>query len=73
MDEKDSFPINEKEVMDYYGYSATADLGIGIYRNFGNISTSLLMTNGEGYKNSVVNDENKLSLNKAVAVSVVCG
>ena len=21
MDEKDSFPINEKEVMDYYGYS----------------------------------------------------
>ena len=51
-----------KSAMDYYGYSATADLGIGIYRNFGNISTSLLMTNGEGYKNSVVDDENKLSL-----------
>lgn len=51
-----------KSAMDYYGYSATADLGIGIYRNFGNISTSLLMTNGEGYKNSDVDDKNKLSL-----------
>mgnify|MGYP001183165314 FL=1 len=51
-----------KSAMDYYGYSATADLGIGIYRNFGNISTSLLMTNGEGYINSDVDDENKLSL-----------
>ena len=50
-----------KSALDYYGYSATADLGIGIYRNFGNISTSLLMTNGEGYKNSDVDDKNKLS------------
>ena len=51
-----------KSALDYYGYSATADLGVAIYHKFGEVSTSFLMTNGEGYKESDVDDENKLSV-----------
>ncbi len=52
-----------KSALDYADWGvAAADLGIGFSKSFGNISTSLLMTNGEGYKHSVVDDKQKISL-----------
>ena len=48
--------------MDKYKFSASADLGIAFTQKMGSITGSLLMTNGEGYKASDVNDENKISL-----------
>ena len=44
-----------------WGISA-ADLGIGYSKNFENISISLLITNGEGYKDSDVDENQMLSL-----------
>ena len=51
-----------KSALDNAGWSSSADLGIGFSKSFGDISSSLLMTNGEGYKTSVVDDNQKLSL-----------
>jgi hypothetical protein len=39
-----------KMPMDTYKYSASTDLGIGLGRSFGPVSTSVLITNGGGYK-----------------------
>jgi len=51
-----------KSALDLAGWSSSADLGIGFYKNYGKLSTSLLLTNGEGYKNSDVDGKNKVSL-----------
>ena len=51
-----------KSALDLAGWSSSADLGIGFYKNYGKLSTSLLLTNGEGHKNSDVDGKNKVSL-----------
>ena len=43
-------------------FSSSADVGMSISRDFGFLYTNLTMTNGEGYKNSDVDDNNKISL-----------
>tara|TARA_B100001996_G_scaffold275003_1_gene215749 strand:- start:482 stop:1426 length:945 start_codon:yes stop_codon:yes gene_type:complete len=48
----------QKMPMDTYGFSPSADLGIGISRKFGSISTKTLLTNGVGYK-KIENDKYK--------------
>lgn len=40
----------EKSPMDKNKFSSSADLGIGWDRSFGDLSTSMLITNGTGYK-----------------------
>jgi len=52
----------DKTPMDSYKYSPSADLGIGIVRPFGPISTSALITNGGGYKKAESNSHKKLSI-----------
>jgi hypothetical protein len=51
-----------KMPMDTYKYSASADLGIGLSRSFGPISTSALITNGGGYKKAESDNHKKLSI-----------
>ena len=51
-----------KMPMDTYGYSASADLGVGITRSFGSVSTSALITNGGGYKKVESDSHKKISL-----------
>ena len=51
-----------KMPMDTYGYSASADLGIGLGRSFGPISSSILITNGGGYKKAESDSHKKLSV-----------
>ena len=51
-----------KMPMDTYGYSASADLGVGLSQSFGSISTSALITNGEGYKKTESAKHKKVSL-----------
>jgi len=51
-----------KMPMDTYKYSASADLGIGLSRSFGPISTSALITNGSGYKKAESDSHKKLSI-----------
>ena len=51
-----------KMPMDTYKYSASADLGIGLSRSFGPISTSALITNGGGYKKAESDSHKKLSI-----------
>ena len=51
-----------KMPMDTYKYSASADLGIGLNRSFGPISTSALITNGSGYKKAESDSHKKLSI-----------
>ncbi|MDC0480304.1 OprO/OprP family phosphate-selective porin [bacterium] len=48
--------------MDTYGFSASADIGIGLSRSFGSFSTSALVTNGGGYKKIESDSHKKLSL-----------
>ena len=43
-------------------FSSSADVGMSISKDFGFLYTNLTMTNGEGYKNSDVDDNNKTSL-----------
>ena len=50
-----------KMPMDIYGYSASADLGVGITRSFGLVSTSALFTNGTGFKKSETDSHKKVS------------
>ena len=52
----------KKSAMDEFKFSASADLGFAITQKLGPVTASLLMTNGEGYKESDVDDENKMSL-----------
>jgi hypothetical protein len=51
-----------KMPMDTYKYSASADLGIGLGRSFGPLSTSALITNGVGYKKAESDSHKKLSI-----------
>tara|TARA_B100000900_G_scaffold35177_3_gene26487 strand:+ start:7045 stop:7977 length:933 start_codon:yes stop_codon:yes gene_type:complete len=51
-----------KSALDLYKFSATADLGMSISKDFGFLFSNLTITNGEGYKESVVDDNSKISL-----------
>jgi hypothetical protein len=51
-----------KMPMHTYKYSASADLGVGLRRSFGPLSTSALITNGGGYKKSESDSHKKLSI-----------
>ncbi len=51
----------QKMPMDTYGFSSSADLGIGLTRGFGAILTSVLVTNGGGYKNAESDSHKKFS------------
>ncbi|MBC8467215.1 MAG: hypothetical protein H8D58_01350 [Candidatus Marinimicrobia bacterium] len=50
-----------KMPMDTYEFSASADLGIGLTRSFGAVSTSALITNGGGYKKAETDSHKKIS------------
>ena len=52
----------KKSAMDEYKFSASADLGFAITQKLGPVTASILMSNGEGYKESDVDDENKISV-----------
>ena len=52
----------EKGAMGQYRFSPSADVGIGITRDFGPITTSALITNGGGYKSAETDEYKKLSL-----------
>ena len=52
----------DKMPMDTYGYSASADLGIGLGRSFGPMSSNILITNGGGYKKAELDSHKKLSI-----------
>ena len=51
-----------KGAMGYHGFSPSADAGIGVTRGFGSITTSALVTYGEGYKRVESDKHKKLSL-----------
>ena len=52
----------DKMPMDTYKYSASADLGIGLSQSFGPVSTSVLITNGGGFKKAESDTHKKLSI-----------
>ncbi len=52
----------QKTPMDIYEFSHTADLGMGITRTSGPISTSALITNGSGFKKAESDSHKKISL-----------
>lgn len=52
----------QKMSMDTYGFSSSADLGIGYANNFGLIKMSALVTNGSGYKRVETDKNKKISL-----------
>ena len=54
-----------KSSMDYYKFSATADLGFAITRKHGGLTGTFMISNGEGYKESDVDDNNKTSIQLA--------
>jgi hypothetical protein len=51
-----------KTAMDANKWSESADLGMGLSQSFGDISASLLITNGEGYKSKSEDNNEKISL-----------
>lgn len=54
----------EKSAMDKYGFSSTADLGIGFSRTLVNqLKMSLQVVNGEGYKNPQSDKYHKIAFN----------
>lgn len=55
----------EKPLMDTRGFSSSADLGLGYSREFGLVKTSLLYTNGTGYKKAESDKYKKLSVQVA--------
>lgn len=54
-----------KSAMDLYKFSATADLGFAISRKYENLTGTLMISNGEGYTESDVDDNNKTSVQLA--------
>ena len=50
-----------KSSLDLNKWSATADLGMGLSYKFGSVLTSLLVTNGEGYKNDSSDNNERIS------------
>lgn len=55
----------EKPLMDTRGFSSSADLGLGYSREFGLVKTSVLYTNGSGYKKAETDKYKKLSVQVA--------
>ena len=54
----------EKSSMDLYGFSSTADIGIGFSKSLTDeLNVSLQMVNGEGYKSPQSDKYHKISLN----------
>ena len=54
----------EKSAIDKYGFSSTADLGIGFSRSLtGQLNMSLQVVNGEGYKNPLSDKYHKIAFN----------
>jgi len=54
----------EKSALDKYGFSATADIGVGFSRSLiDNLNLSLLFVNGEGYKKPQGDEYHKISFN----------
>ena len=54
----------EKSAIDIYGFSATADIGVGFSRSLiDNLNMSLQLTNGEGYKQPQGDKYHKMSFN----------
>jgi hypothetical protein len=54
----------EKSAIDKYGFSSTADLGIGFSRSLtGQLNMSLQVVNGEGYKNPQSDKYHKIAFN----------
>jgi len=53
----------QKSPMDLYGYSSSADLGIGYSNTSGPLYSSILVTNGAGYKKPESDEYKKVSLN----------
>ena len=51
-----------KSSMDGNGWSSAADLGMGVSKSLGDISASILYTNGEGYWNQSSDNNEKISL-----------
>lgn len=54
-----------KSSIDQYKFSATADLGFAISRKHGNLTSNFMISNGEGYKESDADDNNKISVQLA--------
>ncbi|MFQ6613600.1 MAG: hypothetical protein ACE5D1_02040 [Fidelibacterota bacterium] len=53
----------DKSAMDRFGFSHSADLGLGYYRSFGsNLNVSALITNGAGYKHAENDSYKKISV-----------
>lgn len=53
----------EKSVMDKYGFSSSADLGIAFATSLmGKLNTSVMITNGSGYKKPETDNHKKLSV-----------
>ncbi len=54
----------EKSAIDKYGFSATADIGVGFSRSLiDNLNLSLLFVNGEGFKKPQGDDYHKIAFN----------
>ena len=54
----------EKSAIDKYGFSATADIGVGFSRSLiDNLNLSLLFVNGEGFKNPQGDKYHKIAFN----------
>ena len=51
-----------KSAMDAYKFSPSADIGMSISKDFGFLSTNFMISNGEGYKASSVDDNSRMSL-----------
>ena len=47
--------------MDTYKFSASTDIGLGFTKSFGSLSTSALITNGGGYKNTETDSQKTMS------------
>ena len=48
--------------MDRYGWSPSADMGLGFTYMFGNFKSSILLTNGDGFKSQAKGNNEKISL-----------
>ncbi len=55
------FRFLEKSPMDMYGFSSSADMGVGYSGKLSIIDYSLMVTNGTGYKNNENNKYKKIS------------
>ena len=50
-----------KSAMELYNFSASDDFGVGFYYRLGNLNFSALLTNGEGYNSSGIDEFQKYS------------